>query len=218
MFKENGDIDAEYVKSAAALIRKLHLDGYRIAVSVGGGKFSAQYQDIVRKNGTQVMADKIGQMINHVNATLLISLLGEDVAYPKSITALAEGQLASKLNLIPVGAGFVEGATSDHSAVIIAERLGAKRLLNLSKIDGIYDADPSKNPKAKLIKKMSYEQLIELATRLDTREPKAPFVFDIVACKLAARSGIELIFANGKDLDSLKKLVEGSRDCGTIVG
>ena len=218
MFKENGDIDAEYVKSAAALIRKLHLDGYRIAVSVGGGKFSAQYQDIVRKNGTQVMADKIGQMINHVNATLLISLLGEDVAYPKSITDLAEVQLASKLNLIPVGAGFVEGATSDHSAVIIAERLGAKRLLNLSKIDGIYDADPSKNPKAKLIKKMSYEQLIELATRLDTREPKAPFVFDIVACKLAARSGIELIFANGKDLDSLKKLVEGSRDCGTIVG
>jgi len=218
LFKENGDIDAEYVKSAAALIRKLHLDGYRIAVSVGGGKFSAQYQDIVRKNGTQVMADKIGQMINHVNATLLISLLGEDVAYPKSITDLAEVQLASKLNLIPVGAGFVEGATSDHSAVIIAERLGAKRLLNLSKIDGIYDADPSKNPKAKLIKKMSYEQLIELATRLDTREPKAPFVFDIVACKLAARSGIELIFANGKDLDSLKKLVEGSRDCGTIVG
>jgi uridylate kinase len=218
LFKENGDIDAEYVKSAAVLFKKLHAEGFKLAISVGGGKFSAQYQDIVRKNGTQVMADKIGQMINHVNATLLIALLGEDVAYPKSITDLSEVQIASKLGLIPVGAGFVEGATSDHAGVIIAERLKAGRLINLSKVDGIYDSDPSKNPKAKLIKKMSYEQLIELATKLDTREPKAPFVFDIIACKLAARSGIELVFANGKKLDDLKKLVEGSRDCGTIVG
>jgi uridylate kinase len=218
LFSEDGDLDAEYVKSAAALIRKMHLDGCKVAVSVGGGKFSGQYQDVARKNGMQVMADKIGQMINHVNATLLISLLGEDVAYPKSITDLSEVQLAAKLNLIPVGAGFVEGATSDHAAVIIAERLRARRIINLSKVDGVYDSDPSKNPKAKLIRKLSYGQLIELATRLDTREPKAPFVFDVIACKLAARSGIEIVFANGRKLDGLRKLVKGRGECGTVVG
>jgi uridylate kinase len=43
-------------------------------------------------------------------------------------------------------------------------------------------------------------------------------MFDIVACKLAARSGIEIVFANGKKLDQLRKLVEGRGDCGTIVG
>lgn len=217
LFKEDGNLDAEYVKAAAALFRDLHKKGHKIALSVGGGKFSAQYQYLVRKQGTQVMADKIGQMINHVNATLMISLLGEDAAYPKSITDLSEVQLAAKLGVIPVGAGFVEGTTSDHAAVIIAERLGAKRLLNLSRVDGIYDSDPAKNPKAKLLRQMSYDELIALATKLDTREPKAAFVFDVVACKLAARSGVELVFTNGKKLSNIEAVLSGKAEVGTRI-
>ena len=217
LFKENGDLDEEYVKKAAAAFRKLHKEGYKLAIGVGGGKFSAQYQYLIRKEGNNVLADKIGQMINHVNATLMIALLGEDVAYPKTITDLYEVQLASKLGLIPVGAGFVEGTTSDHASVIIAERLHAKRIINLSKVDGIYDSDPAKNPKARKFSKMTFDELVALASKLDSREPKAPFVFDVVASKLAARSKIELVFAKGTNADDIEKLVGGNFEGATVV-
>ena len=217
LFKQNGDLDGGYAKSVAALFRKLHKDGHKIALTVGGGKFSAQYQYLVRKECNNVLADKIGQMINHVNATLFIALLGEDAAYPKSITDLSEVQIAAHLWLIPVAAGFVEGTTSDHAAVIVAERLKAKRIINLSRVDGIYDSDPDKNPRAKKFPKMTYDELIALATKLDSREPKAPFVFDVVACKLAKRIGVELVFGKGTDLNDITKLVIGNLGQTTLT-
>ena len=63
---------------------------------------------------------------------------------------------------------------------------------------------------------MSYDELIALATKFDSREPKSPFVFDVVASKLAARSEIELVFANGRQQKEIEEAISG-KAVGTLV-
>jgi uridylate kinase len=84
-------------------------------------------------------------------------------------------------------------------------------------VDAIYSANPRTNPDAKRFKKLTYEELVSLALASDTRKAGTNFVFDMLACKLAARSKLELHFVSGKNLDDLKKAIEGKDHNGTVV-
>ena len=55
---------------------------------------------------------------------------------------------------------------------------------------------------------MTHEELIALAVKSDERRAGTNFVFDLIACKLAARSKIELRFVDGWDLVELKKALK----------
>jgi len=113
--------------------------------------------------------------------------------------------------------GTIPGITTDTDSVLLAEAIGADRLINISNVDGVYDSDPAKNPQAKMFKSMTHAQLMELANSSDTRAPGTHFVFDMVACKLIARSGIELHFVGGKNIEDLPKAMEGKTHRGTVI-
>ena len=80
-----------------------------------------------------------------------------------------------------------------------------------------FDSDPRKNPGATRIKKMSYEGLISLASQSDKRMAGTNFVFDMLACKLIARSKIETHFVSYKNLSDIESAIEGKKHDGTIV-
>jgi len=96
--------------------------------------------------------------------------------------------------------------------VLFAELLGAKRVVNVSNVDGVYTADPKKNKHARLIKRMTHGQLVALAVKSDSRKARENFVFDLVAAKLAARSKITVQFSSVKNLAKalLKKSFGGT--------
>jgi glutamate 5-kinase len=57
--------------------------------------------------------------------------------------------------------GTIPGITTDTDSVLLAEAIGAKRLVNISNVDAVYDSDPKKNPNAKQdLEHLPPEQLV----------------------------------------------------------
>ena len=216
LFNESG-IDTKIVRQVCQLFVKLKKEGKKLVVIVGGGKTAKDYTNAVRElTGNEFFADRIAIDGTRMNALMLIAVLGDE-AYPKVVTDFDETFYALKQGLLPVGAGMLEGITTDTDAVLVAERLGASHLINASKIDALYSADPNANPNAKKFDEITHAKLVELATAGDSRKARTNFVFDLVASKLAARSNIELHFVPGRNLDELEKAILGKKHSGTIV-
>jgi len=213
---ENGSINANYVREISALLLT-ESKKTAIALSVGGGAPSREYARAVRELASnEFLADRAAIYATRANATIVLSALGEK-AFPKVITDLDDAVIALEQDKIPVCGGMMEGITTDTVALLLAERVGAKKLVNLSKIDAIYSSDPRVDPRAKKLSLLTHKQLVELAARFDQRRATTSFVFDLMACKLAARSNIELHFVNGRDLKQVKKALAGANHAGSIV-
>lgn len=207
---KDGKVDVGYILNLSALIKK---SKQVVGVVVGGGSIARAYANAIRKfGGSEFEADEIAILATRMNAYLLMRCL-KDVAcvcIPKYFD-----EVCGKRTVIM--GGTIPGITTDADGVLLAERLGAKRIVNLSNVSGIYDKDPSTYKDAKKFDTMTKEQLLSLAYKYDKRTAGSHFVFDLVACKLLARSDMEAHFVNGKDLDGVKRAIEGKKHEGTVV-
>jgi len=217
LFDSRGRLDRNYLKRVCSLFSSLKNRGRKLAVVVGGGATAREYCDAVRElTGNEFFADRVAVEGTRLNALLIILCLGND-AHPKVVVDPDQAFHALQSNLIPVGAGMLEGMTTDADAVLLAERLGASRLVNVSRVPGVYSADPLKSPRAKKFSSMTHAALTGLAIAFDQRRAKTQFVFDLIACKLAQRSNLELHFVDGKNLEEVEKAVTGEKHSGTVV-
>ncbi len=190
------------------------LKRYRLAFVTGGGKTAGAYVDLARAVGiSPYYQDLLGITASRLNAKLLALSMKAWPIIPESVD---EAVVISRSGGIPVMGGTVPGHTTNAVSVLLSEALGAK-LINLTTVDGIYDSDPAKNPKAKLIPRMTHSQLVKMASKYDSRGAREHFVFDLLAAKIAERSNIEVIIANGKDLNNLRKIISGKKFRGTLI-
>lgn len=211
-----GKPDVKFLKNIAALIVKLKAK-YQLAVLCGGGQPARDYASAVRGfGGNEFVADEAAILMTKANAFLMAAALGES-AYPDipyDFTRAAEA--VTTTDKIVVMGGTIPGFTTDADAALLAEKIGAKKIINLSNIDGIYDRPPKK-PGAKKFATMTHDQLIRLANEYDLRKAGTNFIFDNVACKIAARSDIEAHFINGRDLKQVEAAITGGKHKGTVV-
>jgi len=210
-----GEPDLGFLRSLAKMIKK---SKNKFGILTGGGSIARVYAKAARALGaTEYEADSIAITSTKQNAQLVIAALkcaGIDV-YPKLIGDFEEARGLS--NKVVVMGGTIPGITTDTDAVLLGEAIGAARLVNISNVDAIYDSDPRKNKSAKKYAKMSYEQLITLATSSDQRKAGTHFVFDLLACKLIARSKMEAHFVSGKSEREIENAIEGKKHNGTVV-
>lgn len=217
LFHDDGSINTGYVKEFCSLASRLKKQGAKLCVVVGGGATAKEYANAMRElTGSEFYADRLGIDASRLNAKLVVATLGDD-AFPKVIKDIDDTFHAFRENLVPVGAGLLEGITTDAVSTLLAERLHATHLVNVSNIDAIYDSDPKKNAHAKKLSKMTHGELVALATRDDSRKARTNFVFDVIATKIAARSNITLHFVSGKNLEEVEKAIIGKPHGGTIV-
>ncbi|HIH22978.1 TPA: UMP kinase [Candidatus Micrarchaeota archaeon] len=220
--KENG-IDTEFLKGIAKILKA---DDRQFGIVTGGGWTARQTANSVRaKGGSEFEADEEAIKETWKNAKLLVDALraAKINVYPKVAKDFTEAGNAAKPGKykIVVMGGTIPGITTDTDSVLLAEKLGAKRLINISNVDAIYDSNPKTNPNARKFDRMTYDELIALANSSDKRTAGTNFVFDMLACKLAARSKIELFFIGGQEanvLNEIKNAIEGTRIKGTVVG
>ncbi len=208
---ENGKIDIKFIKNFSKIIKK---EKEKFGIVTGGGFNARVYANAVRKlKGSEFEADMAGIFGTRQNAMLLISELD---SYRNVITDFNEAKNAIINNKIIVMGGLIPGISTDTVSVLLAEALEAKKVINVSNVDGIYNKNPKKYKNAKKIKKMNYDELIKLATKSDSRSAGEHFIFDLLACKIAKRSKIELHFV-GKNIDEIRKAIKGKKHNGTIV-
>ncbi|MDD2655742.1 MAG: UMP kinase [Candidatus ainarchaeum sp.] len=210
-----GSIDRKFLKQFRDIVLK---GGEELGIVTGGGKVARDYASAAREFcGNNFVADEVAVAGTRLNAALVVSLL-RGTAYPRVFRDFEKAAGALGGHRIVVMGGTVPGITTDTDSVLLAEAVGAKRVVNLSNVAGVYDSDPKTNPSAKKFDRMTHAQLVEMAQKYDQRMPGTNFVFDVVACKLAARSGLELHFVGGKNIKDLGNAIKGKRHAGTIVG
>lgn len=212
--------DSEFLKEFAALVRTwLGKNAERkLILVVGGGGPARAYQNAYKsvnedKSAKADEADWIGIMATRLNAQLLraifADLCNEPVVYDPTQCSDFSGQVL-------VAAGWKPGFSTDTDAVYLAERFGAKAVVNLSNIEKVYTDDPRKNPDAKPLDTISWKDFRKMVG--DEWVPGKNCPFDPIASKRAEAAGIKVICAGGKNIQNIQNILNDESFIGTTIG
>jgi uridylate kinase len=183
-------------------------------VVAGGGKVARHYISIARGFGSdEASLDIMGIEVSRLNARLLIAALG-DHAYPAVPTDLEQVSKAAAAGKIVVTGGLHPGQSTNATAALIAEKVKAKKFLNATDVDGIYDSDPNKNKNAKLFKEITVKKCLELLSS-ENSAAGAYDLMDIVALKVIERSKIPTVVLRS-DPATIKSAIAG-KPAGTRI-
>ncbi|MFN3654892.1 MAG: UMP kinase [Candidatus Nitrosotenuis sp.] len=176
-------------------------------VIAGGGKIARHYISHARSSGAdESTLDELGIEVSRLNARLLIYAL-KGKAYPHPPITLTEVRHAVDSGLIVVTGGLHPGQSTNGTAALIAEKVQAAEFLNATDVDGIYDSDPNKNPKAKKFKRIELKNLRSLLVREDSVAGGYDLM-DIVALKVIERSKIKTRVIKA-DISTIEKAIKG---------
>jgi uridylate kinase len=155
----------------------------------GGGIIARHYVNLARSLGADESSlDEMGIEISRLNAKLLSTALGDSV-YPVIPSNLEEISIACQSGKIVVSGGLHPGQSTNATAALICEKIKADRFLNATDVDGIYDSDPNKNPRAKMFKEITVKKCLDLLNTESTQAGNYDLM-DIVALKVIERSKI----------------------------
>jgi uridylate kinase len=210
-------VDEAFLKEFAALIQEfLESEDRKFILVTGGGGPARAWQNAYRNVAAAVVpdeADWIGVMATRLNAQLVKAIFGPYCNEPV-VTNPTEAEAFT--GRVLVAAGWKPGFSSDYDATLLAEKFGAKTVINLSNIEKVYTDDPRKNPDAKPIDAISWADFRSIVG--DEWTPGKNVPFDPVASRHAEETGLKVICAAGKDLPNLKKLLSGKDFTGTTIG
>ncbi len=209
------DIDVDFLKNFKILILFHVARGKKFVVITGGGKIFRRYRDAAKEISelSNYDLDWLGVYSTRFNAEFLRLILGEKYA-EKEIIINPTLPINFKKPII-IGAGWESGKSTDFDTVLIAKNLGAKKIINLSNTDYVYDSDPKINPKTKKIEKISWPNYRKLIPKEWNPGLNSPF--DPIASKMAEEIGIEVVIMNGKPIDNLAKYLNGEEFLGTVI-
>ena len=188
----------------------------QVGVVVGGGKLARKrITSIKRKGASEALQHMAGITATRDNAQKLCDMLKSS---NKVVCETFEEALeASFLNQIVVMGGTIPYVTSDTSTIVLADLLNAKKIINLSNVDYLYDKDPNKFKTAKKILKMNKTDFLEFVLKNDKRKPGEHFIVDLVAAFILEKVKAPLYIINGKNLNEVKNAISGKKFKGTVI-
>jgi uridylate kinase len=213
------NIDVDFLKEFKSLILSHVEKGKKFVIDTGGGKICRKYQAAAKEivDASKEDLDWIGLTVNNVNAQLVRVIFGKDACKKVFYDLREEGLRDSVLQYpIVIGGALEPGHSSDFDAVLAAKNIGAKKIINLSNTDYVYDSDPKINPNAKKIEQISWTDYRNIIPKEWTHAGlNSPF--DPIASKMAQENGISVFIMNGKPIDNLAKCLNGEKFMGTII-
>lgn len=212
-------IDPTVVSQIAREISDVHDTGVELAIVVGGGNIFRGVKGAA-SGMDRATADYIGMIATVMNAMTLQDALEQIDIPTRVLTAIELKELAEpyirrramrhleKGRVVIFGAGSGNPFfTTDTTAALRAAEIGADVVFKATKVDGIYDSDPVKNPGARRYQTLTYNHVL-------TNELK---VMDSTAFTLCKDNNIPIIVFDLSVTGNIKRAVMGE-SIGTIVG
>jgi len=209
-------IDTAFLKTLKTFIDSQTALGRRFIIIAGGGKTARRYQDAAAEV-TDLKSDDLDWMGIHatrLNGHLLRTIF-RDSAHPHMVTNPDEILDIPTDNDVVVAAGYRPGCSTDLRAIQIAQRVGAKKVINLSNIDYVYTEDPRNNPEAKRIEDITWTEFRALIP--SDWDPGLSSPFDPIAAKEADELQIEVAIINGDKPEALADYLDGKEFVGTKI-
>lgn len=208
------EIDQDFLKSFKELIVSQIAKGKKFVIVAGGGKICRKYNNVAMEvsgvKGDEL--DWLGIYSTRFNAEFVRLLFGENAEKNIIIDPTLSFDFTKPIIL---GGGWKPGNSTDFVAVSLAKNIGAKKIINLSNTDYVYDSDPRTNPDAKKIEKISWAEYRKLIP--EEWNPGLNSPFDPIASKIAEEEGISVMTMNGKPINNLAKCLNGEEFAGTTI-
>lgn len=214
------EIDTDFVSRFKKIILEKIDEGYKFIIVTGGGKIARKYiqaAEAVDETDNEEK-DWLGVHATRMNAHFIKAIF-KKYAHPRinKNPRTKEDLLEhfAKGEKIMVAAGWRPGWSTDYVATILAERFAAKKLINLSNIDYLCDKDPNEFDDAQKIKKITWSDFRKMVG--DKWTPGMNVPFDPIASQLAEKNNLEVAIIGGKNLDNLKKYLDGKEFEGSVI-
>jgi len=207
---EEPPLISRYVKLLKQLSNRHHF-----VVITGGGATARSYIQTARAMQVpESLCDQLGILVTRINARLLVDGLS-DHAYPEIPTSVGElKQYFASGRLVAMG-GLQPGHSTNAVAAIAAETIRAELFLNATDVDGVYTADPTKNPRAKRLEEVSVKRLTRILSENDVHAG-AYDLMDPIALRIIERSKIPTVILNGRTLTNVTRAIRKEK-IGTKV-
>jgi uridylate kinase len=211
-------IDPEQAEAIAARVKAVHLMEVEVAIVIGAGNLWRGKQGLDR-GMDRATADYMGMLATVMNAMALMDALERTGVYTRvqsaiEMRAVAEPYIRRRaIRHLEKGRVVIFGAgtgnpffSTDTAAALRAVEIDAGVLIKATKVDGVYDADPHKNPGARKFDTLSYIDLLN--RRLE--------VMDSTAISLCMDNNLPILVVNLWDPSALERALRGEK-VGTLV-
>lgn len=211
-------IDEKRIAEYATQIKEIADMGIEIGIVIGGGNIFRGLSG-TSKGVDRVKGDQMGMLATVINSLALSSALekiGQKAQVFTAINMFPIGEYYSKWRAIEAmqngTVAIISGGTgnplftTDTGSALRGIEIEAEVMLKGTRVDGIYTADPEKDPTAKKFDKISYDEIY-------TRGLK---VMDLTATTLCKENHLPIIVFDMDTVGNLKKVLSGE-NIGTLV-
>ena len=211
-------IDEQVIAELADQIREVHDLGVQVGIVTGGGNIFRGLAASTR-GMDRVGADYMGMLATVINSLALQHVLEKRGLYTRVMSAIEMARVCEpyirrravrhleKGRIVVLAAGTGNPYfTTDTAAALRAVEIRADVILKGTRVDGVYNSDPEKNPDAFKYREISYQDVLKKDLK----------VMDLTAITLCKENMMPIVVFNMNIPGSLKRLVSGER-VGTVV-
>lgn len=212
-------IDPNILAQTAKEVVNQQKKGTQLALVVGGGNIF-RGAGLAQSGIDRVSADQMGMLATVMNALAIQDAIKKQGAACRVMSGLKIDQLGEEFSALKAREYLSQGDvvifaagtgnpyfTTDTAASLRSIEIQADLLLKATKVDGIYDSDPMKNPDA-----TRYDQLT-----IDEAISKELGVMDLTAMVLCRENSMPLCVFNMFETGALERIIDGDLRTGTIV-
>ena len=218
MGKQGYGIDTERLEDYARQIKEIHDMGVQIGIVIGGGNIFRGLTGS-QKGFDRVKGDQMGMCATVINSLALSSALGAFGVKSKVMTAIRMepiGEFYNKWKAVEaLESGYVcifsAGTgnpyfTTDTGSSLRGIEIEADVMLKGTRVDGVYTADPEKDPPATKFSEITYDEIYNKGLK----------VMDLTATTMCKENNLPIYVFNMDIVGNLKKVIDGE-DIGTLV-
>ena len=216
---QSSGYDAAAIREIVGRVKPAVDAGVEIAIVVGAGNL---WRGAVgeQRGMNRVSADYMGMLATTMNAIALKEYFSEAGMIARVQSAVGMEPMAERFNrdtairalesgqvVIFAGGSGSPFFTTDTAAVLRALETDCDAVLKATKVDGVYSADPFKDPTARRFDELSFDEALDLRLK----------VMDAAAFSLCRDNDLPIVVFNFSEPESMERVLAGDTSAGTII-